>query len=339
MATRLGEFLVREGKLTESQLSTVLERQVTMGGRIGTNLVELGYISEEDLARFLSKKLNVPSVDPAVLETISEKVTSIIPKEVAEKRHVVPFALDKKSLYVAMIDPTDLEAVDELSFLTGLSVKPYLSSEVRLRLALERYYHIGRPLRYISILNEERHRLTRLSERRTDRREPTQEEFEQFMTQAKGDFIHGKNRDEIFAVLLKNLCLILDRVILFGIKGGQITMLMSLPLCDATLESELEAPLVELPAFLEVVQRKLFYQGEIEPSSTLTALLKTIGGGDVKEIIILPLLIGGETVGLIYGDNAQSRRAISNAPILKKLMNKAAMALEILILKKKILEL
>jgi hypothetical protein len=188
-------------------------------------------------------------------------------------------------------------------------------------------------------LDEERQRVRRLSSGKVEKRNPTADEFEEFMSHAKEDFMHAKGRDEIFAVLIKNLCLILDRAILFGIKGGHVTMLMSLPPPKLEAESDLEAPLVELPLFQEVIQKRLFYQGEIESSSTLALLLDTIGGGAARDVILLPLVMEEKTVGLVYGDNHSTQRPISNIPILKKLMSKAAMALQVLVLQKKILEL
>lgn len=157
-AMLLGEMLLKAGYLTESQLEQVLNAQSIYGGRLGTNLVEMGFIGEEELAHVLNEKLGVPAVDPAALNDIPQEVLALVPKGMVERHHVVPVALDGKRLSLAMVDPSDFKAIDEIGFVTGLVVVPKVCSELRLGLALERYYGVKRLMRYIPVTGGARSR-------------------------------------------------------------------------------------------------------------------------------------------------------------------------------------
>jgi len=163
MPERLGEMLLHIGALTEAQLEAVLSAQSIYGGRLGTNLVEMGLLSEEYLARLLNQKLGVPSVDAESLERVSESLLSLIPQEMARRFKVLPIALDRRRLTLAMADPFDFSAIDELGFFTGLVIVPRVCSELRLSLALERYYGIKRSLHFIPVEGGMRTRMISLS--------------------------------------------------------------------------------------------------------------------------------------------------------------------------------
>ena len=152
---KLGEALIKESLITKEHLRLALERQVIFGGRIGTNLVELKVIKESELVSFLSKYLNVPAVDPSKLVSVDDETISCISREMAEKYKVVPFRKDRNRLHVALLDPRSMAAVDELRFITGYDIIPYVTSELRLLYALEKYYGLERDLRYISIFGKE----------------------------------------------------------------------------------------------------------------------------------------------------------------------------------------
>lgn len=151
MALKIGELLVKEGVITRKQLEEALKCQVIFGGRLGTNLIEMGLIGEDELVRYLSKQLEVPFVPPEQLLSIPPDVIKLISRDMAEEYKIIPLSLDKKRLTVAMWDPSDLSAVDAISFITGYIIKPLVCSELRLLLALEQYYGIKREVRYIQL--------------------------------------------------------------------------------------------------------------------------------------------------------------------------------------------
>lgn len=151
MAQKIGELLVSEGFLTRKQLEEALKCQVIFGGRLGTNLVEMGIIEEQDLLRTLSKQLEIPFVSSEQLMAVPPEVIKLIPREMAEEYKIVPLSLGKKRLTAAMADPSDLAAIDAISFITGYILLPVVCSELRLLLALEQYYGIKREVRYIQL--------------------------------------------------------------------------------------------------------------------------------------------------------------------------------------------
>lgn len=146
---KLGALLVSKGLINETQLDEALKNQVIFGGRLGTNLVELGYLDEEALAYFLSENLGVPYAHPKILLDIKPEVLSLISKEVAEKYKVLPLEVKKKRLKLVMADPQDYEAINEISFITGYVIEPMVTPEMRLMQALEKHYGLERSLKYL----------------------------------------------------------------------------------------------------------------------------------------------------------------------------------------------
>lgn len=148
MPLKLGEMLVNENIITPEDLDETLKCQVIFGGRLGTNLIEMGFISEEQLASFLARKAGVPCTTPEQLNHVPADVLSLLPAELVKKYMAIPIALEKKRLTLAMADPTNLPAIDEISFRTGYIVSPLVAPELRLVFCMENYYGIKRDLRY-----------------------------------------------------------------------------------------------------------------------------------------------------------------------------------------------
>ena len=156
MQMKVGNILVKERIISEAQLEEALRNQVIFGGRLGTNLIELGYLTAEQLAEYLSRSKGVPQARPGELHSIHPEVIALIPAEIAKKHQVIPVRLDKKRLTVAMADPGDLATIDKLSFMTGMYINPLVIPELLLIMALERYYKIKREIRYIAIAKDMR---------------------------------------------------------------------------------------------------------------------------------------------------------------------------------------
>ncbi|HEY6874310.1 MAG TPA: hypothetical protein VI298_16415 [Geobacteraceae bacterium] len=152
MGITLLEMLSNSGLITMAQQDEALQNRVLFGGKIGTSLIELGFIAEETLARFLSGKLAVPYVHPDHLRAIPPQVIALISHELALKYRAIPIRLDGRRLYLVMADPADLIAIDEISFITGYVIKPLVTPEVRLMQALARYYGMEIDPRYLRII-------------------------------------------------------------------------------------------------------------------------------------------------------------------------------------------
>src|SRR5512134_542153 len=129
---KLGEAMVKSSLITKDQLRQALERQVIFGGRIGTNILELGIIKESEMLSFLSTFLKVPAVKPSDLNDIDAEVIACISKDLAEKYKVLPFRKDRNRLHVAMLDPREISSIDEMRFLTGNDIIPYVTTDLRM---------------------------------------------------------------------------------------------------------------------------------------------------------------------------------------------------------------
>jgi type IV pilus assembly protein PilB len=139
MSGRLGELLVRENLISLQQLQKAQEEQRRTGGRIGSLLVKQGALAESDLTNFLSKQYGVPAISLKDFD-IDEEVLKLIPKATAEKHQVVPVNRAGSSLIIAMSDPSNIFAIDDIKFLTGYNVEVVVASEQAIREAIERYY-------------------------------------------------------------------------------------------------------------------------------------------------------------------------------------------------------
>ena len=139
MSGRLGELLVRENLISLQQLQKAQAEQRKTGARIGSLLVKSGAIAEGDLTQFLSKQYGVPAISLKDFD-IDDEVLKLIPKPTAEKHQVVPVNRAGSSLIVAMSDPSNIFAIDEIKFHTGYNVEPVVASEVAIKEAIEHYY-------------------------------------------------------------------------------------------------------------------------------------------------------------------------------------------------------
>jgi type IV pilus assembly protein PilB len=142
MAVRLAELLLKEKRITPEQLQEVLNHQKTHGGKLGVNLVKLGFIKDEEITALLSKQYGVPSINLAKFE-IDLNVLKLIPAETAQKYQIVPLSRSGATLTIAMTDPTNVFAMDDIKFMTGYNVEPVVASESAVNDAIVRYYGLG----------------------------------------------------------------------------------------------------------------------------------------------------------------------------------------------------
>ncbi|MCL2625601.1 MAG: type IV-A pilus assembly ATPase PilB [Cystobacterineae bacterium] len=139
MSGRLGELLVRERMISLQQLRQAQEEQKRSGTKIASALIKTGAIEAARLTDFLSKQYGVPVVDLREIE-VTPEIIKLVPFEIAKKHLVLPIGRSGASLIVAMSDPSNIYAADELKFLTGYNVEPVVTSEISIREALEHYY-------------------------------------------------------------------------------------------------------------------------------------------------------------------------------------------------------
>ncbi|MBI5534674.1 MAG: type IV-A pilus assembly ATPase PilB [Deltaproteobacteria bacterium] len=140
--TRLGELLVREKLISLQQLRQAQDEQKKAGSNLGYALAKLGYLSEGEMTNFLSAQYRVPAINLDEYE-IDPEVLKLVSKEVCEKHRIIPVSRTGSTLIVAMSDPTNLNAIDDIKFLTAFNVEPVVGSENAIAAAIERYYNAG----------------------------------------------------------------------------------------------------------------------------------------------------------------------------------------------------
>jgi type IV pilus assembly protein PilB len=145
MAAKLGEVLVRENLITAQQLREALTYQREYGGRLGANLVKLGLVTDEALTKAVAFQYGLPSVNLDLFK-VDPAVINLIPQEVAQKYLVLPLSKVGATLTLAMSDPSNVFALDDIKFMTGLNIEPVVASETGILSAIAKYYGTSREI-------------------------------------------------------------------------------------------------------------------------------------------------------------------------------------------------
>lgn len=366
MAVRLGELLTQNNLLTKSQLEEALKAQVLFGGKLGTILIEMGLITENALVDLLSSLLKLPCAHPGDLLNIPPDVIKIITPDIAEQYQAVPMAIHGRKLTLAMANPQDLKAIDDISFRTGYIVRPVLGLEVRLVFALERYYDIKRPMRYIPPPKQVFHVLDRLEKLSAEENDsppnPVSEQSHVFpeqgpsMSPTGGDIEELENeevaledtaraltevrtRDDIADAAIRYLAAHFKRTALFMVVGSQVTgwrsALNGLPV--ASLDN-FQRPAVEPSILKTCIDSQNYYLGPLPAEGANLALLAPLGKPVPATVLLLPLVMMERVVALIYLDDPEIdlHQAL---PTLQDLSAKIVLGFELLILHSKILRI
>ena len=142
MAVRIGELLLKEKRITPAQLQEALNHQKANGGKVGLNLVRLGFVTDEEITELLSKQYGVPSINLSQFD-IDAAVIKLIPPETVQKYQIIPLSRSGATLTIAITDPTNVFAMDDIKFMTGYNVEPVVASETSVLEAIQRYYSNG----------------------------------------------------------------------------------------------------------------------------------------------------------------------------------------------------
>ncbi|MDF1536956.1 MAG: hypothetical protein P1S46_10745 [bacterium] len=371
MKKNLGQLLIEKGLVTEKILAEGLQRQVIFGGRLGTNLLEMGAITEDALMKLLALQFNVAYAEPQHFEKIPRPVLDSVPKKLLEMYRIVPIALDGKRITLAMTDPHKLDIVDEVAFQTNMIIQPVIASELRIVQALEKYYSIRREARYIAVSQDVAAEQKRMSAsgqapapvpavpdsaeaefaeaelveaELVELVELTEEDMEPFdpldITGINDAFFGIHNRDDVAQTLIRAGLRFMDDAFLFIIKGDEALGWMS----GGSAKPVVDFGSMALPVNFQNV---LF---NIRESRTLERFrgvdlfesnpwLKELSMKVPGEVVICPLLLKKHTVSVIVGFKFTSGITEEEAAFLVRVMQKASVAFEILILKSRILML
>jgi type IV pilus assembly protein PilB len=142
MTVRIGELLLKEKLISPEQLQQALSQQKSNGGKLGYNLVKMGFVKDEQITALLSKQYGVPSINLAQFK-IDPTIVKLVPTETARKYQIIPLSRSGSTLTIAMTDPTNVFAMDDIKFMTGYNVEPVVASETAVSDAIARYYPAG----------------------------------------------------------------------------------------------------------------------------------------------------------------------------------------------------
>jgi len=384
MATRLGDLLLQEGLINGAQLDEALKCQVIFGGKLGTNLIEMGLLEEEEVAGALSRQFGVPQVTIDEIMEVPAQTLALVPREIVEKYGVVPLKLDGRRLTLLMADPSDLKALDEISFRTGFIIKPAVAAEIRVVHALEKHFGIERDRRYIHVTKKIVPRrkpaaeakpvpapepppppapppapsaadlaLDQLAEELRQQAEPVLdlveeveavEEIEPLEEICDNETVslylaEAHDRDDVLDSLAAYLSHEFPRCALFLVRG-EIAHGWKASIDHQLLPhfDQAQIPLTETSVLKTVAETRAFFLGPIPRAPFNSMFLQEIGGRVPETALLVPLLMMGRVIGIIYVDG-QGEELSERLFELQKLTAKAAMAFEILVLKNKILSM
>lgn len=364
---RLAETLVEEGMITEVQLHNALQRQLIMGGKIGTNLIELKYISDGELEKILSKMHRVPSAPPDSFLNISPAVINSIPKEFAVKHRVIPIIKEQKEITVAVENPNNLSVFDEISFITGCRVKVVVASELRIALGLEKYYQYQRDIRYIKVGRPEEDQF--VVERDTEEvveltvEAPTEkaggEEWlgnkdieagyfdysvaEEPSSPASLTFQETVNsllkietRDDAIKAVVEYISRYAANVIFFVVSPAEAKAWNAK--CEGIERDKLSDMKISFGGpsiFLTVKNSEKPYYGEISSFPFDDDFLTQIGRKRPLNVFLFPVMVKTRMVAMLYADNGGKEVQAERVDEISSLIVKLSIAFEILLLKKK----
>lgn len=375
MATRLGDLLLKQGLISTAQLDEALKYQVIFGGKLGTNLIEMGLLEEEEIAGALSQQYCVPTVSADEVMNVAAPVLALLPRELAEQHNIIPLKVEGRRLTLLMPDPSNFTLIDDLAFRTGMIIKPVVAAEVRLILALEKHYNIGRDRRYIHVTKK-------LAPKRPAPPPPVAQEtlslpaapsappatenqrpqidlefsladlaaseelaeidpLEEILdSQTLALFLaDARDRDDVLDSIASYLAHQYACVALFLVRGnaahGWKASIDGQELPDF---KQAQFPLDEPSILKTVAETSSFLLGPIPRTPFNSMFLQEIGGRVPQTALLVPLLMMGRVVGIIYVDGKGEELA-EKLFELQKITLKAAMAFEILVLKNKIVSM
>ncbi|MBI5846367.1 MAG: hypothetical protein HZB31_00165 [Nitrospirae bacterium] len=320
---KLGEALIKNSIITRDQLKKALERQVIFGGRIGSNIIELGFIKENEMLSFLSSFFKVPAVKVADLNAIDPEVIATITAEFADKYKILPFRKDRNRLHAAMLDPRSLSTVDELRFLIGLDIIPYVITELRLLYCLEKYYDLKRDLRYISVFGG--------ADAQEDKKP---EDAAQQIVKVKEQFAAVRDKEEVIGILLNDTKPVASRAAVFLVKGNAVSGWKA----RGVEVDHFNVPADGQSIFSEVLSRKTYYRGPLLKIPGNELLIERLNGTP-QDCCMMPVTIRDKIIGLLYVDNGNRSVLDAGLGYIHNLVAMAAVSFEIVILRKKLFDL
>jgi hypothetical protein len=350
MATSLLDMLVEAGLINSEQFEEALRNCMLSGGIISTSLLEIGLIDEDELARFLSRRLSIPFFDPLPVTDISDEILNLVTPEVAVKYRILPLNRDRQEVSLAMADPSDPVAMDDLASLIGAAIQPLAAPEIRLLQAQKNYYGCSLSARDQRLIDQGAERdITSL----TVLVEPsgTEEELEEAevidelegpelrLSEVAYALSEARDRQEVASILFCHLRREFEVMALFLVRNTEVSGWKAVFQGKDVQGFELLSIPLSRPSVLKmVVESKSHYLGEVDVDASLlnAEMLRGIGSDGSETALLLPLLLEGRVVNILYveGEREELAKRVSE---LRQLQEMASLAFQILIFKSKLL--
>lgn len=370
MAKRLGEILLERGAVTVGELHTALEACHREGGRLGSHLLRYGYVDEGALLQGLSEQYGVPPVTESLLLRTPPGVLALVPVEMQLRLMAVPFELRGDVLSIGMVNPRDLEALDELSRMTDKKVQPFVVSESAVRKLADTFSDDLEPLLASSqgapaaapptdweeLWAVPRVNGTDLAALRVRGESaswsgllatfpeltpvlevggPAESE-----TLDDEDFRRGlrraAHRDEVGDLLMRYAGRLLSRIALFSIHRERIVGWMATGPGVVVEDVQAVQVSVDVPSvFSKLMDGSGYHLGPVPSAAANVDVVRALGEPEPEALIVVPICVKDRTVAFLVGDNPGESGAVPVADI-QMMSQRAGVAFELLILRKKI---
>jgi hypothetical protein len=220
-----------------------------------------------------------------------------------------------------MLDPREIASIDEIRFLTGNDIIPYVITDLRMYYCLEKYYGIKRDLRYISVFGKE------------ESAEKKPDDVKEQVLKVKEQFAGVRDREEVIGILLNETKAMASRAAVFLVKGNVITGWKSrnIPI------DRFEVPVDSLSIFSEVLSRKSYYRGPLLKMPGNEPLIERLNGAP-QDCCVIPIHIRDKIVGMLYVDNGKTAVLDAGLGYINNLVSMAAISFEMVILRKKLFD-
>ncbi len=343
MAMKLGELLISKKMITRQQLEKALEAQQMSGGKLGTNLIELGMVKDTVLVQVLAEQLRAPAAKLGDFEGIPRTILDLVTAGFAEKHCLIPFKMDQ-NLHVAISDPGDVAAVDELGFKSGKRVQLVVAPEVWILAALERFYNIARPQRYADVAGgDESIEVTH------DLSTDLDMEYEGKFTTARVEipfpqlvrrYVDASTKEDVFDALLDFLGSYFPRMAVYVNRRDRFSgwIVRGFP-THAREFADIHVPLNSENALNTAFASRREFRGEIVRNRASELGFDLLQISYAQQVRFIPILFRDQVVSVLLAvpDERGRRLSLSDDQMIALAVTRAGKALEAIALKKEIL--
>jgi hypothetical protein len=310
----LGRILRDRGIVSERQLEEAIQHQVLYGGRLGTNLFELGLVTEERLQEALAKAHGVPVLHVNFKE-IDPATVALLPKAIVAKHKIFPYKLKGKTLFVLMVDPGDHNAIAQVGFSRGYIMKPFVVPEYRMIQLLHDYYGVDERWRF-----NDTHRPPTLPAVRSA---PVALDPEA----AAARIDAATTRDEIVESFVALCHRHFRRVIFFIVREPWLVGWSGMgEELESGLVESMRIPLDQPSVFQTVTRDRSVFVGRFGAEEENQRFLRAVGKRPQTNAAVFPIVVKSRTINIVYGDSGPAGNVKANLGDLIVLAQKVSRA-------------